>query len=67
MLVLTRKVGESLLVIVDGQCIYVHVLERRGHRIRLGVDAPSEAMVWGIGPNERDEGVMGKDARGSGE
>ena len=61
MLVLTRKIGEALLIILDGQCIYVHVLDRNGDRIRLGVDAPSEAMAWGVG-NERDEGTVGKAA-----
>jgi len=43
MLVLSRKVGERL-VIADN--IVVEVLEVRGRQIRLGVQAPAEVEVW---------------------
>lgn len=43
MLVLSRKAQESL-VIADGQ-IVVTVLEIRGDKVRLGIDAPREISV----------------------
>jgi carbon storage regulator len=42
MLVLTRKVGER--VVIEGG-IVVQVLELRGRRIRLGIEAPSELGI----------------------
>jgi carbon storage regulator len=42
MLVLSRKVGES--VVIDGG-IVVRVLSAEGGRIRLGVEAPAEVSV----------------------
>jgi flagellar assembly factor FliW len=41
-LILTRKIGESLIV---GDNIRVVVLEVRGRQIRLGIDAPPEIVV----------------------
>jgi flagellar assembly factor FliW len=41
-LILTRKVGESILV---GDNIRLVVLEVRGRQIRLGIDAPAEIVV----------------------
>jgi flagellar assembly factor FliW len=41
-LILTRKIGESLLI---GDNIRVVVLEVRGKQIRLGIDAPPEIVV----------------------
>jgi carbon storage regulator len=41
--VLSRKVGERV-AIVGG--IIVQVLEVRGQRIRLGIEAPSEVGIW---------------------
>ena len=43
MLVLSRKENESL--IIDGD-IKVTVVEVRGDRIRLGIEAPREKAVW---------------------
>jgi carbon storage regulator len=43
MLVLSRKVGERVLI-ADG--IVVQVLEVSGQRIRLGVEAPPEVSIW---------------------
>ena len=42
MLVLTRRVGESVVV---GHDIVVTVLEVRGDVVRVGVDAPREVQV----------------------
>jgi len=42
MLVLTRKVGE---VIVVGENIRVSILEIRGEQVRLGIVAPEEVTV----------------------
>ena len=42
MLILTRKIGESIIV---GDNIRVVVLEVRGRQIRLGIEAPSEIVV----------------------
>jgi flagellar assembly factor FliW len=41
-LILTRKVGESILI---GDNIRVAVLEVRGRQIRLGIDAPADGVV----------------------
>lgn len=43
MLVLTRKKGEELII---GDNITVTVLEVRGNRVKLGVQAPREVGVW---------------------
>lgn len=43
MLVLTRSIGERL-IIGDGE-ICLHVLEVRGNQVRLGVDAPRHISV----------------------
>ena len=43
MLILTRRVGETL-VIGDGE-IKVTVLGVKGNQVRLGVDAPKEVAV----------------------
>ena len=42
MLILTRKIGESILV---GDNIRLVVLEIRGRQIRLGIDAPPDIVV----------------------
>ena len=42
MLILTRKIGESLLI---GDNIRVAVLEIRGKQVRLGIDAPPDIAV----------------------
>jgi carbon storage regulator len=43
MLVLSRKIGERLLI---GDHIVIHVLEMKGHRVRIGIEAPPEVPVW---------------------
>ncbi|WP_439243213.1 MULTISPECIES: carbon storage regulator CsrA [unclassified Lonepinella] len=42
MLVLTRKLGESLLI---GDNIEITVLNVRGNQVKLGVKAPKEVSV----------------------
>ncbi len=42
MLVLTRKLGESIVI---GNNVRVTVLEMQGKQIRLGIDAPPEVSV----------------------
>ena len=42
MLILTRRVGESLMV---GDEITVTVLGVKGNQVRIGVDAPREVAV----------------------
>ena len=42
MLILTRRVGESLMI---GDDVTVTVLGVKGNQVRLGVDAPKEIAV----------------------
>ena len=49
MLVLSRKIDEA--IVIDGG-IKVTVVEIRGDKIRLGIEAPREVAVW------REELVM---------
>ena len=42
MLILTRKIGESLII---GDDIEITVLSVRGNQVKLGVNAPKEIAV----------------------
>ncbi len=42
MLILTRRVGETLMI---GDDVKVTVLEVKGNQVRIGVDAPREVAV----------------------
>ena len=42
MLILTRRVGETLII---GDDVRVTVLGVRGHQVRIGVDAPKDVSV----------------------
>jgi len=42
MLVLSRKLGEGILI---GDDCYVQVVEINGNQIKLGVDAPAETEI----------------------
>ena len=42
MLILTRRVGESLVI---GDDVVVNVLGVKGNQVRIGVDAPKEVSV----------------------
>ncbi|MBI3805829.1 MAG: carbon storage regulator CsrA [Nitrospirae bacterium] len=43
MLILTRKVGEGILI---GDEIHIMVLEVKGGQVRIGIDAPSETQIY---------------------
>jgi carbon storage regulator len=43
MLVLRRKVGEQVVI---GETIALTVLEANGRRIRLGIEAPPNVVIW---------------------
>jgi len=46
MLVLTRRVGESILIkLPTGEQITVTVLEVKGNQIRIGTDAPDDISI----------------------
>jgi carbon storage regulator CsrA len=42
MLVLTRKIGESIVI---GSDIFITILEVQGNKVRVGVDAPKSVVV----------------------
>lgn len=42
MLILTRRVGESLMI---GDDVKVEVLGSHGNQVRIGIDAPKEVPV----------------------
>ncbi|MBA3535155.1 MAG: carbon storage regulator CsrA [Tatlockia sp.] len=43
MLILTRRVGESLVI---GDVIYISVLGIKGNQIRCGIEAPKDIAVY---------------------
>ena len=46
MLVLTRKVDESItLTLPDGSVIVITLTEVRGDKVRIGIDAPGSIQV----------------------
>ena len=42
MLVLTRKVGEQVFL---GKTIWIKVVEIRGNKVRLGLEAPEDVAI----------------------
>jgi carbon storage regulator len=42
MLILTRRVGETLII---GDDVHITVLGVKGHQVRLGVNAPKDVSV----------------------
>ena len=42
MLILTRKIGESIAI---GDNIKVYVMEIKGRQVRLGIEAPTDTKV----------------------
>jgi carbon storage regulator len=42
MLILTRRVGESLII---GDDVVVNVLSVKGNQVRIGIDAPKHVSV----------------------
>lgn len=43
MLVLTRKIGEKIVI---GNSVVIEVLKAQGGRVRLGIDAPHEICIY---------------------
>ena len=43
MLILTRKIGECITI---GDQIKVYVMDIRGKQVRLGIEAPSDAVIY---------------------
>jgi len=52
MLVVSRKVGEAIII---GQDIRVTVVEIRGKQVRLGIEAPAELLVLRGEPQEPEK------------
>jgi carbon storage regulator len=42
MLILTRHVGEALII---GDDIEVHILGKKGNQVRIGIEAPQDVTV----------------------
>jgi len=42
MLILTRRIGESIII---GDNVTVNILDVRGHQVRIGVEAPKDISV----------------------
>jgi len=45
MLVLTRREGESILLLVDGKTIEVNVSRIQGSHAKISIDAPREVEI----------------------
>lgn len=45
MLVLSRKKNEEIIIELNGEKVSVRVVEIRGDKIRLGIDAPSHIPI----------------------
>lgn len=58
MLILTRRVGETLVI---GDDISVTVLGVKGNQVRLGVDAPKDVSVHREEIYQRIKGEQGDD------
>lgn len=43
MLILTRKVGECIVV---GDTIKIHIIEVRGQQVRVGIEAPEDTTIY---------------------
>lgn len=43
MLILTRKIGECIVI---GEKIKVYVIDVRGKQVRLGIEAPAEKFIY---------------------
>jgi carbon storage regulator len=54
MLVLSRKFSEQLYIDAHGQRIVITVVEIRGDKVRLGIEAPKE---WPVHRREVSEAI----------
>lgn len=59
MLILTRKIGESLLI---GDNVEITVLSVRGNQVKLGVNAPKEISVHREEIYQRIKALASEDA-----
>ncbi len=59
MLILTRRVGESLMI---GDDVTITVLGVKGNQVRIGVDAPKEVAVHREEILNRIEAATGSEA-----
>ena len=64
MLILTRRLGETLMV---GDDVTVTVLGVKGNQVRIGVNAPKEVAVHREEIYQRNQKEKGGDAQGKGE
>ena len=64
MLILSRKVGERIVIAGD---IIVKVLEVQGKRVRLGIDAPAGVNIRReeLVPRSRDEELLAHSSAGA--
>ena len=46
MLVLSRKVGEEIIITVRDTTIRLMVVDMRAGKVRLGIEAPTYVQVW---------------------
>jgi carbon storage regulator len=61
MLILTRRVGETLMV---GEEVTVTVLDVKGNQVRIGINAPREVAVHREEIYERIKAEEGQDSPG---
>ena len=64
MLILTRKIGESLII---GDDIVVTTLDIKGNQVRLGIDAPEDVTVYREEVYERIKAGLSKPRKKSSE
>lgn len=43
MLILTRKIGETITI---GGSIKIHIIDIKGKQVRLGIEAPTETTIY---------------------
>lgn len=46
MLTLNRKIGEQIVVPVNGQLLVVTIVDVRGEKVSVGIEGPREIPVW---------------------